>query len=147
MAKLADARDSKSRDSDIMSVRVRLPAPKKFTEWRMIEENCVFCKIINKQLPAKLIAENDTVLVIQDISPKSPIHYLIIPKKHIENIQVLAPEDKPLVGEVLFMAKELSKSLPKDGAFRLLSNNGATVGQSVFHLHFHFLSGKVMVDF
>lgn len=110
-------------------------------------QNCVFCKIIQKQLPAKVIAENDTVIVIQDIAPKAPIHYLIIPKKHIENIQKLHKNDVQIMGEIALMAQELSEALPHNGDFRLLSNNGVTAGQVVFHMHFHFLSGKLMVDF
>lgn len=113
----------------------------------MSDKNCIFCKIIAKQLPAKVIAENDTVLVIQDIAPKAPIHYLIIPKKHIDNIQALEPEDDKVGTHIFLMAQQLSQKLLKDNSFRLLSNNGLTVGQSVFHLHFHFISGKVMVDF
>lgn len=108
----------------------------------MSHKDCIFCKIINKEIPAKVIAENDSVLVIQDIAPKTPIHYLIIPKKHIEDIAQLKPEDKCLAGEILFMAKQLSESDPKAKSFRVVSNNGESVGQSVFHIHFHFCAGK-----
>lgn len=108
----------------------------------MSHQNCVFCKIINKEIPAKVIAENDSVLVIQDIAPKTPIHYLIIPKKHIQDIVHLTPEDKGIAGDLLLMAKKLSESDSKAKDFRLVSNNGKRVGQTVFHIHLHFCAGK-----
>lgn len=104
-------------------------------------ENCIFCRIINKELPAAVVADTADILVIKDLVPKAPIHWLIIPKKHIPDLQALAPEDKPLACNMLLMAQELSKKLPAPGHFRLISNNGAEAGQHVFHIHFHFLSG------
>ena len=104
--------------------------------------NCIFCKIIAKELPAKVIAENDTTIVIQDIAPKTPIHYLIIPKKHVADITQLQAEDKNIAADLLFMAKHLSEQIPGAEHFRLVANNGSGAGQVVFHLHLHFLSGK-----
>lgn len=106
--------------------------------------NCVFCKIISKQLPAKVIAENESLIVIQDIAPKAPVHYLIIPKKHVPDIQSLQPDDAAMAGAMLLMATELSKKLSGSQACKLVMNNGADAGQLVFHLHCHFLSGKKM---
>ena len=89
MAELVDARDSKSRDVRIMSVRVRLPAPSFDTINKeiLVAADCIFCKIIARELPAKIVEENDSVIVIQDIHPKAPTHLLIIPKKHLVDLR------------------------------------------------------------
>jgi histidine triad (HIT) family protein len=108
----------------------------------MNNQNCIFCKIIAKKIPATVIKETDDIIVIKDIAPKTPIHYLIIPKKHIVDLQSLEDADKPLACNMIFMAHELSKDLSGSKAFRLVSNNGHEAGQRVFHIHLHFLSGR-----
>jgi histidine triad (HIT) family protein len=138
VAELVDARDSKSRDGNIMSVRFRPPV---FLEEILVNESCIFCKIISVQLPASIVAQTEDMIVIKDLHPKAPIHYLIIPKKHIENIQALKPEDKPLMADMIFMAQRLSSENLQAQNFKLLSNNGRDAGQHVFHLHLHFLAG------
>ncbi|MGB8366748.1 MAG: HIT domain-containing protein [Candidatus Babeliales bacterium] len=113
----------------------------------MKKSDCIFCKIIAKELPAEVITENNDIIVIKDIVPKAPVHYLIIPKKHIADVSSLEKVDIPVVGDMLLMAKELAKKLDNPKAFRLIINNGLDAGQSVFHIHYHFLSGKKMLDF
>ncbi len=108
----------------------------------LIEPSCIFCKIIAKQIPATVITETDDIIVIKDIAPKTPIHYLIIPKKHIVDLQSLEDADRSLACNMLFMAQELSENLTGTKSFRLVSNNGHDSGQRVFHIHLHFLSGK-----
>lgn len=109
--------------------------------------NCIFCKIIAHQVPSKVIAETKDIIVIDNIAPKTPIHYLIIPKKHISDINALTQEDITLVGEMVLMAKTLSEKLPLGSQhFRLSVNNGTGAGQSVFHLHLHFLAGKTFLE-
>ena len=107
-----------------------------------MNHDCIFCKIIANQIPSKRIQETDDIIVIADIAPKAPIHYLIIPKKHIKNIQSCTDIDQAMLGKILLMAKTLSQQLSGNQEFKLIANNGASVGQSVFHLHFHFLAGK-----
>lgn len=109
----------------------------------MDNTSCIFCKIIARQIPAKIIAENDDILVVNDIAPKASIHYLILPKKHHASVADLADEDALIAGKMLLMARDLSKTLPGNQAFKLIMNNGAAVGQSVFHIHCHFLAGKL----
>lgn len=108
-----------------------------------MDQNCIFCKIIAKQISSKFIQETDDLVVIADISPQAPIHYLILPKKHIKNIQDVHQDDQMLLGNILLMAKTLSLTLPGNQEFKLVSNNGASVGQTVFHMHVHFLSGRI----
>ena len=113
----------------------------------MTTQNCVFCKIIAGQLPAKVITQTDNLIVIDNIAPKSPIHYLIIPKKHVSDITALNHDDLMLAGEMVLMAKTLAADLSGSQAFRLIVNNGSDVGQSVFHVHVHFLAGQKFSDY
>ncbi len=110
-------------------------------------KSCIFCSIIAHTIPATIVAENDSVLVIKDIAPKAPIHYLIIPKTHITNLIEMQPSQASHAADMMKMAHELSQKLSGSKAFRLIINNGPDSGQSVFHLHAHFLSGKQMLDF
>ncbi len=105
---------------------------------------CVFCKIINRDLPSKIIRENDDVIVIEDRSPKAPIHYLIIPKVHIVNINHMqdTEEHYKIVREMFKMVRKITFDLPGDKSFNFIANNGESAGQSVPHMHWHILSGK-----
>lgn len=114
---------------------------------KKVSPDCIFCKIIAGAIPATIIADTSDVIVIKDIFPKAPIHYLIIPKKHIASIKALDASDAHLMGSVMLMAKELFLQSDDVADFRLISNNGPGAGQSVFHIHFHFLAGKKMYDF
>lgn len=108
----------------------------------MSVQNCIFCKIISNQIPSQKIKDTSDLIVIKDIAPKAPVHYLIIPKKHIHDLKSASDFDQDLLGSCLLMAKELSQNLSDPQEFRLINNNGPSVGQSVFHIHFHFLAGK-----
>jgi len=111
----------------------------------MDAENCIFCKIISGQIHSKIIYETDLSIVLQDIAPQAPIHYLIIPKQHIQDL--VSCTDPELVVDLLSIPAKLAHQISEQQStgpvpFKLLTNNGYAAGQRVFHLHFHFLSGK-----
>jgi histidine triad (HIT) family protein len=108
--------------------------------------DCIFCAIIRGDIPAPKIYENDHLIVIKDIAPKAPVHLLIIPKIHVSDIASLQPDQATYASAVLLVTAELQKQLTGSQSFRLITNTGVDAGQSVFHLHFHFLSGKQMVE-
>lgn len=103
---------------------------------------CLFCKIVNKEIKADIVWENDDVLAFRDIHPLAPVHILIIPKKHIESINDLARGDMQLAGKFIIAAKEIAEklSIGKSG-YKLLSRVGRDGGQEILHIHFHLLGG------
>lgn len=107
-------------------------------------QNCIFCKIIAKTLPATIFKETDSLIVINDIQPQAPIHQLIIPKKHLPNLMNFESSDFALGSEIFAMAQTLAQA-HNVASFRLINNNGHQAGQSVFHIHVHFLAGKTLV--
>ncbi|PJZ69652.1 histidine triad nucleotide-binding protein [Leptospira perolatii] len=111
----------------------------------MNETNCIFCKIIRKEIPAKIAFENENILAFHDVSPQAPTHVLVIPKKHIGSLDELNGDEKNLIGEIFFQIQEMARSLgiSKSG-YRIVNNTGAQGGQTVFHLHFHVLGGRQM---
>ncbi len=104
--------------------------------------DCIFCKIINKELPSDIVYEDDKVLVFKDINPKAPIHFLIVPKKHIESINHLQESDREIISNLIFTAKKLAKEKHIDG-YKLVFNVGRKGGQMIDHIHLHFLAGKI----
>jgi len=105
-------------------------------------EQCIFCSIIRKEIPARIILEDETVLAIADIVPQAPIHYLIIPKKHIIDVRDLTSDDTTIASNLLMAARQLSV-LHNNASCKLVMNNGHEAGQRVFHMHLHFLSGDL----
>ena len=104
----------------------------------------IFGKIIAGELPAEIVFENDRILAIKDICPVAPIHLLIMPKKEISNIQSMQPEDYPLIGEIIEVAQKLAKEFGVEQGYRLITNNGLPAGQTVHHLHFHLIGGRLL---
>lgn len=104
----------------------------------------IFGKIIQGKLPCVKVFENERIFAIQDIAPAAPVHILIMPKKEIPSLQDIKEEDLPLIGEIVQVAQKLASELGIEKGYRLLTNSGAAAGQSVMHLHFHLLGGKVM---
>ena len=112
----------------------------------MFLTNCIFCKIIQKQIPSTPVLETEHTIVIKDLYPKAPTHYLLLPKFHIEHMGHLTPETTPYLVDLGLCVAKLSKALPENAGFNILSNNGQAAGQTVFHLHWHFLSGKNLYE-
>lgn len=104
----------------------------------------VFGLIIEGKLPAKKVFENERILAIEDIHPIAPVHILIMPKKEIRNIQALDPEDGLLIAEIVQVAQKIAEEKGIENGYRLLSNCGADAGQTIFHLHFHLIGGRVL---
>lgn len=106
-------------------------------------EDCIFCKIIKKQIPAEIVYEDEKVIAFKDISPAAPIHVLIVPKIHIDSIKEIDKSNAEYVEEIHFAANMIAKSLGiSESGFRLINNCGPDAGQSVMHLHYHLLGGK-----
>ena len=105
--------------------------------------DCLFCKIINKEISSEILYENDKFIVFKDINPKAPLHLLIIPKKHIPSINHLEIKDKELIGELFLITKKITKEhgVSKKG-YKLVFNVGRGGGQLIDHVHLHLLSGK-----
>lgn len=106
-------------------------------------EQCLFCRIIRGDLPSRKIFEDDLFLAFEDIHPQAPVHILFIPKKHIENISDLKDQDAALAGEMMIRIRHLAAQKGWQD-FRLVTNNGVQAQQTVYHLHFHLLSGRSM---
>ena len=106
----------------------------------------IFEKIIDRELPSKIVYEDEKCIAIEDISPKAPIHILIIPKKPIKMLSKASAADQDLLGHLMIVTKQISEELNVQDAFNILINNGAEAGQTVFHLHIHLLAGRNFSD-
>ncbi len=105
-------------------------------------EDCIFCKIIDKEIPAEILLENEKMVVFRDINPKAPVHYLIVPKKHIASLNEVKEEEKELLGELMLTAREAAEKLGiKEEGYKLVVHTGEGGGQEVFHLHIHLMGG------
>ena len=111
----------------------------------MAMTQCLFCKIVAREIPGTIVAEDEHAVAFRDINPGAPTHVLVVPRKHFQNLNDAAAEDAELIGRVLLMARDVAKKegLEEKG-YRIAINNGAGVGQSVFHLHVHLLGGRAM---
>ena len=96
--------------------------------------DCLFCKIINGEIPSKKVYEDDLVYAFHDIAPIAPVHFLVIPKQHISGAAVVA--------HIFEVIAKITKDMGLDGGFRVITNNGDDAGQTVKHLHFHVVAGK-----
>lgn len=104
---------------------------------------CIFCKIIDGKIPGQFELKEEKLVAIKDISPKAPVHILIIPKEHISQISDLKSTQALIVGEMVDAARRIATQ-KKITDYRLVFNNGSEAGQSVFHIHLHLLGGRIM---
>ena len=102
----------------------------------------IFAKILRGEIPCEIVHEDDHVLAFEDINPQAPINILIIPKKPIEKLSDANIEDQALLGHLMLVAGKIAEQLNLDNTFRIIINNGAGAGQSVFHMHLHLMSGR-----
>ena len=107
--------------------------------------DCIFCKIIEKKVPARIVYEDDSVFAFEDVNPQAPVHTLIVPKKHISTLLDLKEEDSGLIGHIFKVAAKIAKDKGiAERGFRTVVNCNPESGQTVYHLHFHILGGRHM---
>ena len=107
-------------------------------------ENCLFCKIVKGEIPSEKLYEDDDILAFKDIAPQAPVHFLVIPKKHIVNQTDIQESDEQVLGKLLRVASIVAEEQGIGQGFRSVFNNGAEAGQVVFHMHMHVLGGRPM---
>ncbi len=107
--------------------------------------DCIFCKIASKEIDSSIVYEDNDIFAFRDINPVAPFHILIIPKKHISTLNDLSPEDQPLLGKMILVAKQIAEDegFAKKG-YRLVLNCEKDGGQEVFHIHLHLIGGRKM---
>jgi len=106
--------------------------------------DCLFCRIVSHQSPAKIIYEDDSVVAIEDIRPQAPVHLLVMPRKHLVSLKEATAEDEAVLGKLHLVAAKVARERGLEAkGYRTVINNGASAGQSVFHLHVHVLGGRV----
>ncbi|HEX3280343.1 MAG TPA: histidine triad nucleotide-binding protein [Pyrinomonadaceae bacterium] len=109
----------------------------------MSEPNCLFCRIIAREIPAEFIREDDRAIVISDINPQAPTHLLVIPREHLDSLDDASQKDEALLGHLLRVAAQVANGAGlNEGGYRTVINTGTGAGQSVFHLHVHVLGGR-----
>jgi len=109
-------------------------------------QDCIFCKIISGKIPGDFVYRDDSVVAIRDINPQAPTHILLMPRKHIESMAELVPENSQLVGHLILVAHQIAKKEGvADSGYRLAVNHGREGGQFVPHIHFHLVGGRQLV--
>ncbi|MBQ9414329.1 MAG: histidine triad nucleotide-binding protein [Clostridia bacterium] len=105
--------------------------------------DCLFCKIVAGEIPNKTVYEDDQVLAFYDIAPKAPVHVLVIPKCHLSGVRDITPDTATVVGHIFEVIPQITEKLGLTD-YRVVSNNGVEAGQTVGHLHFHILGGRIL---
>ena len=107
--------------------------------------DCLFCRIINRELHATIVYEDEHIVAFNDINPQAPTHVLVLPRRHIASLNELTPDDDQLVGEMIRRAAAIAKQRGiSTGGYRAVFNTNADAGQTVFHIHLHLLGGRQM---
>jgi len=107
--------------------------------------DCLFCKIVQKEIPSEIIHQDDTITVFKDINPSAPVHLLVIPNKHIPSVTEMTPVDELILGKLFSGAKRAAENIGIDKtSYRLIVNNGPDAHQEIFHIHMHLLGGGEM---
>ncbi len=110
-------------------------------------EDCIFCKIIKKEIPSTIVYEDDSVIAFNDVNPAAPIHILVVPKKHIATLLDVTEEDKELIAHIYEVINQIARERGfAENGFRVITNCGRDSGQEVMHIHFHVLGGKKLGD-
>lgn len=104
---------------------------------------CIFCQIVGGAIPAKKLYEDDQVIAFDDLNPQTPVHVLVIPKRHLVSLDDIQDSDSALLGQLLIVCAKMARERGiVDGGYRVVANTGREAGQSVFHLHLHVLGGR-----
>lgn len=103
---------------------------------------CLFCRILRRELPAKVLYEDERLFAFEDVRPQAPVHFLVVPKEHFASLDEIPGDRQALLGALLLRARTLAGEKGAGGGYRIVLNTGAEAGQSVFHLHFHVLGGR-----
>jgi histidine triad (HIT) family protein len=107
-----------------------------------MSQDCLFCKIVNREIPSEFLYEDDTYVVFKDINPAAPVHLLLVPKKHIRSINDLSPEEGDVISGLFMVAKEMAREQGvNESGYKLLFNVEKGGGQEIFHLHLHLIGG------
>ena len=107
----------------------------------MSEADCIFCKIVQGKIPSRKVYEDDEMLAFHDINPLAPVHFMIIPKKHVDSLAVVTDEEAPLLGKMMAKAGRLAREQGATDGFRTIVNTGRIGRQDVYHLHIHIIGG------
>ncbi len=107
-------------------------------------ENCLFCRIVAGEIPSTKVYEDEKILAFRDIAPQAPVHILVIPKAHIDSVNGITGENSDVVSHIFEVIPQIAKAEGLAGGYRIVSNCGSDAGQTVPHLHFHILGGKML---
>jgi histidine triad (HIT) family protein len=108
--------------------------------------DCVFCKVIHGEIPSQVVYEDDLIVAIHDIQPKAPVHFLVMPKKHISSSAEITEQNSAIVAHIFEVIAKLAKELKFENGYRVVTNVGKDGAQSVKHLHFHVMAGRQMSE-